>query len=121
MITAATLEAALHVLPDMLYRKLDRIVVKGRSQPAEIYELWDGTVDVEEAKRCRDLYEPALEAYFDGDWETALEGFKAAAFCEPARAYGPTTPSAVLIARCHDLLASGAKADWDGVYKMRTK
>ena len=69
MTTASTLEEALRDGESLNYRKLDRIVVKGRSQSVEIYELWDGTVDLEMATACKSAYEAALERYFAGDWQ----------------------------------------------------
>ncbi|MGB0743751.1 MAG: adenylate/guanylate cyclase domain-containing protein, partial [Opitutales bacterium] len=121
MVTADTLNAALAHGEELNYRKLDRIVVKGRSQPVEIYELWDGTVDVALVESCRRTYQQALEHYFKGDWESALRGFESSVLCEPARAYAPTTPSEVLVARCREFLEHGPPENWDGAYRMQSK
>lgn len=121
MITEDTLEAALKFGEQLSYRKLDRIVVKGRSQPVDIYELWDGTADPTVVELCRATYESALEDYFKGQWESALTGFEACVAHEPARSYAPATPSEVLAARCREFLAHGAPEPWDGVYRMTSK
>lgn len=121
MITAETLNAALSFGEPLNYRKLDRIVVQGRSRPVEIYELWDDTVDPEQVKVCRELYEAALEAYFEGNWESALAGFEGCQAHEPTRSCAPTTPSAVLAARCREFLQHGAPEPWDGAYYMGEK
>jgi adenylate cyclase len=121
MITEDTLEAALRFGEQLNYRKLDRIIVKGRSQPVDIYELWDGTVDTVVTKSCKTAYEAALEDYFKGEWQSALAGFEACASQEPTRGYAPTSPSEVLAARCRELLAHGAPELWDGVYRMTSK
>lgn len=121
MVAAATLHAALERMPELFYRKLDRIVVKGRSEPVEVFELWDLSVAREAAQRCRDAYEHGLQLYFNGDWAAALEQFIAAEVDEPSKAFAPTTPSAVLAQRCRDFLQHGGPEDWDGVYRMQTK
>ncbi len=121
MVTGATLRAALEQMPDLFFRKLDRIVVKGRTEPVEIFELWDRTVDREAAVRCRDLYDAGLQLYFKGQWAAALEQFSAAEAHEPSKTFAPTTPSAVLAQRCREFVENGGPADWDGAYRMQTK
>lgn len=121
MITASTLEAALREGAELRHRRLDRIVVKGRTQPVEIYELWDRSVDSDAVRMCREQYEPALEFYFQGDWESALAGFEASLEHEPSKAFAPTTPSEVLASRCREFIANGSPENWDGVYRMTKK
>lgn len=121
MVTGATLRAALERMPQLFYRKLDRIVVQGRTEPVEVFELWDASVAREAAIQCRECYEDGLQLYFKGEWAAALERFIAAEPYEPAAAFAPTTPSAVLAQRCREFLESGGPEEWNGVYRMRTK
>lgn len=121
MVTETTLEAALDCGASLNFRKLDRIVVKGRRQPVEIYELWDPTVDSEMSAACKIAYEAALELYFKGEWAGALSGFQSAEVHEPSKDFAATTPSSVLAARCVQFIEEGDPADWDGVFKMQTK
>jgi len=121
MVTGSTLRAALQGMPELFYRQLDRIVVKGRTEPVEIFELWDQTVDRAVAERCRELYEAGLQCYFKGEWDAAFEQFSAAEPHEPAQAFAPTTPSAVLAQRCREFIENGGPVGWDGVYRMQTK
>ncbi|PXA03266.1 hypothetical protein DDZ13_12635 [Coraliomargarita sinensis] len=121
MITEDTLKAALAHGGSLDYRKLDRIIVKGRSQPVDIFELWDGTLDEAKRKSCKKAYEEALDAYFAGRWESALSGFEASLPHEPCREFAPTTPSEVLAARCREFIEHGAPDPWDGVYRMTSK
>jgi len=121
MVTEATLGQALRSMPDLFYRKLDRIVVKGRTQPVEIFELWDKSIPKQSALKCREHYHAGLEFYFAGDWAAAAERFRAALPFEPGRGYAPTTPSAILLERCEEFSKTGAPPNWDGVYRMRTK
>lgn len=121
MVTADTLEAALSFGESLNYRKLDRIVVKGRSRQVEIYELWDDELDAAKCASCKQQYEAALEAYFNGNWESALTGFEACLEFEPSREFAPTTPSEVLAARCREFIEQGAPDPWDGAYRMTSK
>jgi adenylate cyclase len=121
MVTANTLFAALDQGAALTYRQLDRIIVKGRRQPIEVYELWDPSVSQDLFARCKAAYEAALALYFDGDWAAALAGFEAAALLEPSQAFAPTTPSEYLAGRCRQFLESGGPQDWDGSFKMQKK
>ncbi len=121
MVTSDTLQAALAEGADLRYRKLDRIVVKGRRQPVDIYELWEPSIPAEMSTNCKEAYECALERYFKGDWAAALEGFEQAEAFEPGQAYAPTTASTVLAARCREFIRSGGPEAWDGAFKMQTK
>ena len=95
--------------------------MKGRTEPVEVYELWDASIDLERAKKCREKYEAALELYFAGNWAAAVEQFQQAETFEPSQAFAPTTPSAVLAKRCQVFLESGGPENWDGAYRMQTK
>jgi len=121
MVTEDTLQAALSHGENLNYRQLDRIVVQGRHQPVDIYELWDNTVDSTLMRACQQAYAAALEDYFKGEWASALAGFEACVVHEPARAYAPTTPSTVMAARCRTFIEQGSPESWDGAYRMTTK
>jgi len=121
MVTDATLDAALVDMPDLVYRKLDRIIVKGRSTPVEVFELWDATIDTETALQCRKYYEAGLAHYFEGNWAAAMEQLLQSEPLEPFRSFAATTPSAVLMQRCREFLESGEPDAWNGVYRMQTK
>ncbi|NBB78637.1 MAG: CHASE2 domain-containing protein [Verrucomicrobia bacterium] len=121
MVTESTLHAALATRSDLNYRKLDRIVVKGRRKPVIVYELWDGTISLEKIKACKPIYEAALDRYFQGEWVAALAGFEASAELEPARDFAPTTPSHLLAARCLEFIEKGGPEEWDGAYRLKAK
>ncbi len=121
MITANTLKSALAHGCELNHRMLDRIVVKGRSEPVEIHELWDAGVDGAAAARCKELYETGLEHYFAGHWQVALDCFEQSAQFEPGQSYAPTTPSLVLSQRCRRFIESGGPEDWTGAYRMERK
>jgi len=121
MVTETTLTAALADGAALNYRKLDRVVVKGRRQPVEIYELWEPSVSPELTAACKAAYDAALEHYFKGDWATALAGFEVSEALEPSKAFAPTTPSAVLAARCRQFIEEGGPVDWEGAFTLKTK
>ncbi len=121
MVTGATMQEALAVLPDLRHRKLDRIIVKGRSEPVEVYELWDRTTDPQQTANCKKLYEEGFALYVDGQWEAALEKFALAEAYEPNKSLALTTPSAVLAKRCQQFIEDGGPDNWTGSYKMLTK
>lgn len=121
MVTDTTLFQAQRVVPNLPVRKLDRIIVKGRTTPVEVYELWDDSMDLDAANKCKEAYEVGLEHYFEGEWFEALEHFDTAEVLEPHRLLALTTPSKVMIDRCRWFIAEGAPTGWDGVYRMKGK
>lgn len=121
MVTAPTYHAAIEAGAELQARMLDRIIVKGRSEPVEVYELWDGTADPELVAACKRLYEEGLELYFGGNWQAALEKFQKAEAHEPAKAHSHTTPSKLLAKRCSEFIERGGPDDWCGAYRMLTK
>ncbi len=88
-----------------VFRRVDRVAVKGKSRPVEIYELIDFAGQDEHAWIAR--YERALDAYFDRRFTEALGLLST---LESDR------PSAVLAQRCRGLLANPPAQDWGGVY-----
>jgi adenylate cyclase len=98
-------------------RKLDRITVKGKARPTEIYEAMGepAKVDAERLHRARG-YEAALEAYFGRRFEAAVRGFEELAGAAPT-----DVAAAELARRCRAFLAEPPPADWNGVYEMKTK
>ena len=121
MVTETTLKAALAHGAKLNYRKLDCVVVKGRHQPVELYELWDSSIDRDATMNCKAAYEAALVHYFEGDWVVALAAFEASEILEPSIAFAPTTPSAVLAARCRKFIVEGDPKDWDGTFTLTSK
>ncbi len=60
-------------------RLLDKIVVKGKTVPIQIYELIAKKGEISEDRRkIRDLYEDGLRRHWERDWEGALGCFKKA-------------------------------------------
>jgi adenylate cyclase len=96
--------------------ELDRIVVKGKSEPVEIYELLAlrGTIsDTVELRRQR--FNEALAAYRRRDWLAAR-----AVFSELVENYDDKT-ARVFLDRISLLETHALGAGWDGVWRMTSK
>lgn len=63
-------------LPDMLFRELDTVVVKGRKQPVTMLEPLGESAHADmETKQYLTLHRQAMEASKSGDWTTATDLF----------------------------------------------
>jgi len=116
IIISETVEA--QISPDRFtYRHLDRVAVKGKVLPIEIYELMGqaGEVDPARVKAAR-LYEQALEHYFAQRWAEAISTL------EEARTHrGDDQATDLLMERCQAFQESPPGDDWDGVYRLKKK
>jgi adenylate cyclase len=110
----------------VVFRRLGRVVVKGREQPVPIHEI----VGLRAELGARDLdcvarFEAGLEKYFARDWDGALADFVASAALEPLQPNKEegvaTNPSLVYQALVHELRAHPPGADWNGAYVMKGK
>ena len=94
-------------------RLVDRVIVKGKTEPVELFECANPCVAADFAGLCA-RYKIAYDAYHFGRFAEAQAGFAALA------AETEDGPSKVLAARCADLLAH-PPAEWHGVWKMDAK
>ena len=119
MITSETKTLAQSFKDDITFRFLDKIVVKGRSTPVEMYELvgFDNEI-TPETQECLSLYKRGIERYLAQDWDGAKALFQRSATRE---IHQDSNPSLIMIKRCYALQAEPPPADWDGVYVMKTK
>ncbi len=97
---------------EFVFRRVDRVAVKGKAQSIDVYELLGhrgaAIPNLAQAKR----YEAAFEAYLKRDFSSA-SALLAAVKDDP--------PSAVLHARCEQFHAVPPPADWDGVHVAVSK
>jgi adenylate cyclase len=126
MITEETKLAAEKLKDDIAYRYLDKIVVKGRSQPVSMYEPTGFMADLkQETQDCLDCFSQGIDKYLVQDWDGALGMFEKAKELEPNKP-GVTpgvkdNPSIILIDRCKVMKENPPDDDWDGVYVMTSK
>jgi adenylate cyclase len=126
MITGETMRAASKEGDACVFRFLDNIIVKGRKEPAEMYEVVCLRSDItEEISRCLDVYAQGIQHYLAQRWDEATTAFQESAKMEPNRPEknpdSPSTPSLVMLERTLSLKVNPPGADWDGVFKMQSK
>lgn len=126
MVTEETKREAEKFGDRCVFRYLDKIIVKGRSQPVKVYEIVGLKDDITpEDRECIEVFEAGARFYQDGKWEKAIERFEQSAVLEklqPGKIPGiKTNPSKIFIERCRNLQLTPPPDDWDGVYSMTTK
>ena len=119
MITGETKTLAEKHQDDIAFRYLDKIVVKGRSLPAEVYEVVGFKSELSAAtQECLSLFQQGIAAYLSQDWDAARALFERSAKLE---IHQDSNPSLILIDRCKYMKEHPPGADWDGVYIMKSK
>lgn len=124
MVTGETRRLALAQREDLVFRYLDKVVVKGRSLPVEMYELVETRSELTaEARDCLATYEEGVARYLARDWSGAERIFQRSAEgeAEGKRNPGGTNPSRVMLERCRELLSNPPGPQWDGVFVMKSK
>ncbi|HYA89290.1 MAG TPA: adenylate/guanylate cyclase domain-containing protein [archaeon] len=97
-------------------RELDRIRVKGKNQPVEIYELLDFASEESKYAPLLNRFSHAMAAYHAQDWRAA-----AAEFGQLLRDYPDDGPTRVFLQRALEFIETAPEPDWDGVYVMKSK
>ena len=99
------------------FRKIDHLVVKGKTEPISIYEPLGPTSQVSpELIEFRDRFEEALEAFHQGAWERARKLFGDCREKNNSDSATATYQDRLSINEHH-----GAPDDWDGVWRLETK
>ncbi|MEN8205453.1 MAG: adenylate/guanylate cyclase domain-containing protein [Pseudomonadota bacterium] len=104
-------------LDDFTLRCLDRVKVKGKNEPVDIYEPV-GLADVLSDELAAEVADSnaAMEFYYAGDWERARSAFKSLQAAWPERKfYG------LYLDRIGQLQAQGTQPGWDGVFVHTSK
>ncbi len=95
------------------HRLLDRVIVKGKSTPVELFEIENPRTPPNYAELVKD-WDAAFASYADGKFADARP-----VFAKLAEQFNDG-PSKVMIHRCDELTAY-PPADWKGVWKMESK
>jgi len=97
---------------EIVLRQLDRVRVKGKLVPEEIFEVVGGRGSVPDAKALQlRRFEQGLQLYFAGDFPAALEVFTI---------LDDDLPSQVFAKRCRYLIEN-PPASWDGSWTFTEK
>ena len=126
MVTADTKEEAERHGDQCVFRYLDCIVVKGRSEPVDVYEIM-GLRDriTEQQIECKKQFEQAIVAYQNQEWDRAIALFNRSSeleyFIPNDESFIHTNPSLVYINRCEVMRENPPPEDWNGVYIMKSK
>jgi adenylate cyclase len=114
LIGEATAQAARDLIE---VRFLDKIVVKGKTEPVNVYELLGkrGCLD-EDRKKVVSLYTEALHLHWEQRWQDALDRLDTALGIDPADG-----PSQTLSTRINTYRDAPPPSDWQGEYVRATK
>lgn len=126
MVTDSTRKLAEAHNDKLIFRELDKIVVKGRTQPVTMHELIDFREHcTDDDFNCFTAYAEGLKHYFHQEWDMAEVAFQEASRFERHQAgLSPRVdinPSLVMLQRIQALRANPPGENWDGVFMMRTK
>lgn len=94
-------------------RKLDRVLVKGKKEPKNIYEVITTSVN-DDLKKSISAFEQGFEAYSVADWD------KAESLIEESLKALRTGPAEVFLDRLK-VLKDTPKEAWNGVYEHTSK
>ncbi len=104
---------------EMFMRRIDRVRVKGKLKPVDIYELISRKGEApREIVEYSELYEQGFNLYQNRDWTGAVKFFR-----QSLKAKGAQKDKAVsmLIARCNYYKRNGPPEDWDGAFTRTHK
>jgi adenylate cyclase len=97
-------------------RELDKIRVKGKSQPVNIYELMDVSREQERYEPLLERFDRAMKSYKDQNWSDA-----ASRFSDVLANFPDDGPSQIFLERAIEFSGNAPEGEWDGVYVMKTK
>jgi adenylate cyclase len=105
-----------HVASQFVCRELDKIRVKGKTLPVNIYEL----MDVEDNRALHQSllngFDGAMHEYRQQNWNRAAE-----LFAELLAQFPDDGPTQIFLERAIEFSENAPEGEWDGVYVMKTK
>lgn len=99
-------------------REVDRVIVKGKTKPVEIYECLDFYTDKTFPNLMDNVgyFNSGVEQYRAGDWDGGIKAFGEALKANPADEL-----CNIYIDRCKHLKDEPPVGEWDGVWVMTSK
>ena len=104
------------VASQFVCRELDKIKVKGKNQPVNIYELMDVIAEKHKYETLLTQFDHAMAAYRNQDWQEASDRF-----AQVLTTYPDDGPTQAFLERAVEFMEEAPEAGWDGVYVMKTK
>lgn len=118
MVTESTKLDAEKYGNDCVFRYLDKTIVKGRTQPVNMYEIADLRSHAsQQLFDCIGLYEQGMEQYLAQNWDQAIALFDKSLELEANK----MNPSKVLLERSRSLKANPPSDAWNGIFVMKSK
>ncbi len=99
-------------------QRIDRVAAKGKTEAVDIYEVWDGLSDAEQARKHAhsEAFQKGYAAFIQGDVSSALQVFQDIVQQDPQDRLAQ-----LYIARSQTFLEQGIPEHWDGVVRMQHK
>ena len=101
-----------------IYREVDKLVVKGKTQPVSIFEILDFHEEATfpRMKECLEIFSEGYRCFHKREWDEGVM------FFEEVLALNPKDkPSSLYIERSRLYKEEPPAEDWDGSYVMTTK
>jgi two-component system sensor histidine kinase ChiS len=99
-------------------QQVDRVAAKGKTEPVNIFEVWDGLSPTEQQQK--ETSSPAFQAGYDlfvqGQFDKALTHFS-----DNLTQYPDSTLDALYVKRCQELKEKQPEENWDGVVRLNQK
>ena len=109
-------DGTVRMTPDVVYRELDLVRVKGKLEGVAIYEPLGFKSDIsDEQQATLDAFNVALRAYRRQDWDTAEQSLRKLKQTDDQLLYN------VYLDRIRQFRQEPLPGDWDGVFEHLTK
>lgn len=97
-------------------RLLDRVAVKGKKQPVNIYEVLGRKNEEQKFLEMIALTDSAIKFYFNREWDKAVSEFKKLGGVDKE-----SHLTELFVERCEEFKNANIPTDWNGVWEMKTK
>lgn len=99
-------------------REVDRVVVKGKTEPVGVYEILDYHTDESfpNMPEVLNQFRGGLKYYRSGEFDRAIAQFREALLLHPGDKLSNT-----YIGRCEYLKSHPPEGEWDGIWVMKSK
>ena len=105
-----------------IFRDLGKVIVVGRNQSLNVYELISNLDEVDDnTKILLDLFHEGLGYYHNQEWDKAIKTFIKSDKHEEQFPGRKTNPSQVFINRSKQFKLSPPDGNWDGTYALNSK